>query len=988
MKIQKSLIGKNYIYQSKEKGQPYSTAEEVTASWNNVVSLNSCGEKLRVAQRGALFSIKAHWTVSSEPATIVMPTGTGKTETMIATVVSEMIHRTLIIVPSDLLRKQTAEKFFKFGILQEVGVIEKSAIRPVVAVLKKTPSSVDELKQLLDKSNVIITTMSLLKYFDDSYLELFSQTIDALIVDEAHHIAAKNWATVKYKLRKLKCLQFTATPFRNDGKKVDGKIIYNFPLSKAQEQGFFQKINFQPLMEFDDRKSDMSIAVAAVNQLDKDLKNGYNHVILVRAKDKKSADRLYCDIYDKYFKKYNPVLIHSGLPKKEKEKNMLALKNGKSKIVVCVDMFGEGIDVPNLKIAAIHDKYKSLPITLQFVGRFARTSEGLGDATIITNIADDELSESLAELYSQDSDWNMMLNILSDQEIGKEISLQNLAQGFDISSIGGISIEQLKPKVSMIAYHTDCDSWNVSNLCRHFDADNSFITINNDKKIIAIVEKVDSNIEWSSFRGVQDTNWHLHLIYWNQSIKTFFVNSTVKGVSDLLAGCLFNKYEKIQGEMVFRCLNNINRLMLGTVGLKSAIDGPIRYKMFAGVDIGEGIAQSQKETSTKSNLFGSGYDGKGKVSIGCSYKGTIWSKWVDNIEYWANWCDDIAIKLNDKSIDTDKIFEGALIPEIVHEMPDSVPYSIEWPYDMDLLNDNSVILNCGGNEISIYEAGLSLIDSTDSAVVSFSVCVGNKSTQYDFFMKDKEYCFVKKNGLDVKIKYKRQEILLEDFFKEYPPRIKFANQSILEGNYLVKITLSPPNFDYADLIKWDWNGTDISKESQGYSHDSQSIQYKVIQNMISSNKYSVIFDDDSAGEVADVICIEELPKKIIIHFIHCKFSHEAFPGARINDLYEVCGQAEKSVKWCQEPTEIIERMIKRETKRTASGKPSRFEVGDLYELRKIRNKMRLCPTKFEMSIVQPGVDGSAITDDMKRLLNCTKSYLKDTYSIDFKVICS
>jgi len=51
---------------------------------------------LRSAQLGALFSIKSHWTVSDEPATIVMPTGTGKTETMIATVVSEKIKQMLI----------------------------------------------------------------------------------------------------------------------------------------------------------------------------------------------------------------------------------------------------------------------------------------------------------------------------------------------------------------------------------------------------------------------------------------------------------------------------------------------------------------------------------------------------------------------------------------------------------------------------------------------------------------------------------------------------------------------------------------------------------------------------------------------------------------------------------------------------------------------------------------------------------------------------
>ena len=40
--------------------------------------------------------------------------------------------------------------------------------------------------------------------------------------------------------------------------------------------------------------------------------------------------------------------------------------------MVCVDMLGEGFDLPALKVAAIHDPHKSLGVTLQFVGRFAR----------------------------------------------------------------------------------------------------------------------------------------------------------------------------------------------------------------------------------------------------------------------------------------------------------------------------------------------------------------------------------------------------------------------------------------------------------------------------------------------------------------------------------------------------------------------------------------------------------------------------------------
>lgn len=115
-------------------------------------------------------------------------------------------------------------------------------------------------------------------------------------------------------------------------------------------------------------------------------------------------------------------------------------------------MFGEGIDIPNLKIAAIHDKYQSLPITLQFVGRFARTKSGLGDASVITNIANETLKESLSELYSQDSDWNSLLADMSEQAIGREVTLQELEKGFRGSGIDGISIKQLLPKVSMQAF--------------------------------------------------------------------------------------------------------------------------------------------------------------------------------------------------------------------------------------------------------------------------------------------------------------------------------------------------------------------------------------------------------------------------------------------------------------------------------------------------------------------------------------------------------
>lgn len=96
----------------------------------------------------------------------------------------------------------------------------------------------------------------------------------------------------------------------------------------------------------------------------------------------------------------NPVVVYSNSANfKEAYQKIL---NKVAKIIVCVDMLGEGFDLPELKIAAFHDIRKSLPITLQLAGRFTRTKfdEQLGDASFIANIADIEVKNELAGLVT------------------------------------------------------------------------------------------------------------------------------------------------------------------------------------------------------------------------------------------------------------------------------------------------------------------------------------------------------------------------------------------------------------------------------------------------------------------------------------------------------------------------------------------------------------------------------------------------------------
>ena len=56
--------------------------------------------------------------------------------------------------------------------------------------------------------------------------------------------------------------------------------------------------------------------------------------------------------------------------------------------------------------------------------------------------------------------------------------------GFNLEQLSEISIKQLIPKVSMIAYTTDITEWNIDNWKKIFNEELSVISVNEEKKHI------------------------------------------------------------------------------------------------------------------------------------------------------------------------------------------------------------------------------------------------------------------------------------------------------------------------------------------------------------------------------------------------------------------------------------------------------------------------------------------------------------------------
>lgn len=943
---------------------------------------------LRHPQVGALYAALAHWKASEEPATIVMPTGTGKTETMLTVFAHQRCERLLVIVPSDALRTQIGQKFLSMGLLGQLGILDPDALYPIAGRLTKSLKTIEQVNEVVLPCNVVVTTMDILHRCAEPALQRMVDLCSHVFIDEAHHISAPTWNEVKQAFSIRRILQFTATPFRNDRKHVDGKIIFNYPLAKAQQEDYFKPIRFQHIWEFNPEAADKEIARIAVDTLKEDAGNNFDHLIMARTK---SVDRAL-DVV-KYYQAYpglNPVVIYSGLPEKTKKERIKDLRAGRSKVVVCVNMLGEGFDLPELKIAAIHDAHKSLAITLQFTGRFTRFKRTLGDAMVIVNLADAEVQAEIRELFAEDADWNVLLRQLSGGSTSQQENLSEFFQGFEPLP-KFYSLQNVTPKMSTVVYATPAETWRLAGLKEFFNPDQLLDppSINAQRNVIAVVTKQSESVEWGTTRELRDTVWDLYLLYWNEEQRLLYINSTVRGtMHEELAKALFG--EKVQlkrGNEVFRILHGINRLALTNLGLSHIIGGAVRFTMHMGSDVFQGLSQANQSGKGKSNTFGYGYRDATQVTAGCSVKGKIWAyRTAGTVLQWVEWCNHIGSKILDDTINVEDIFKHLVKSEPLDKRPAAVPLGIEWSIGVLARPEHTIEFTINGASFPLYEVGLRILTLDDHSPIQFELFNETQRATYEMVFVDGQASYQPISG-SVSVLSGRKTYSLTEWLKKEPPTIFFHDRSMIQYNSVLKIDHNYVPFDSGKIHAWDWTGTNIKLESQGPERGTNTIQFRVIQEL-KKQGFDIIFDDDDSYEAADVVAIQVMADKIRIELYHCKFSQEVAPGARIKDLYEVCGQAQKSVHWYSNPVQLFKHLQLRDGKRTGRGLSSRFDIGTPAKLKEIERRAQALPVEMVIHVVQPGLSKKGVSTEQLDLLAVTELYLMETYQIRFGVICS
>ncbi|WP_081862743.1 DEAD/DEAH box helicase family protein [Chromobacterium haemolyticum] len=184
----------------------------------------------RKPQRAAAFAVFSHLDSDpAVPATVVMPTGTGKTDTIFSIVIAGLFPRTLLIVPSDALRSQIGHRFATLERLRAINAITPDILSPIVHRIDGRDAAMN-LDSIVG-ANVTIATPAALAQLNDDELKYFTTNYTHLIFDEAHHEAAVTWGRISKAFSPKPTVCFTATPFRLDQQRLNGKIIFNYSLS-------------------------------------------------------------------------------------------------------------------------------------------------------------------------------------------------------------------------------------------------------------------------------------------------------------------------------------------------------------------------------------------------------------------------------------------------------------------------------------------------------------------------------------------------------------------------------------------------------------------------------------------------------------------------------------------------------------------------------------------------------------------------------------
>lgn len=415
---------------------------------------------------------------SVRDAVIILPTGAGKTGVIGLVPYGIAKGRVLVITPQLVIKDHVFESLDPSepdNFWMERGVFKNYADLPIVNEYDN-----DINQEELENSNIVILNVHKLSArFRNSLLKRVSPDFfDMIIIDEAHHSPAETWQNALNYFKNAKVIKVTGTPFRADRKPIEGRIITEYRLGRAMQQGIVKSLeNFRLLPEKiyltvdndhsikytleeirsqgikDENFIARSVALSKeCNEqiIDESIKalntkrtgSSVPHKIIAVACSIEHGEALE-EMYKN--KGLRAVLIHSDLDKKVRNELFTDIENNRCDVVIHVAMLGEGYDHKYLSIAAIFRPFKSLAPYSQFIGRILRQIDESQISKPSDNIgiviAHRDLGlDSLWKEYQKELKISEVINKVKEQEKQERSLVRDLTNTYN-KDTAGIEIE-------------------------------------------------------------------------------------------------------------------------------------------------------------------------------------------------------------------------------------------------------------------------------------------------------------------------------------------------------------------------------------------------------------------------------------------------------------------------------------------------------------------------------------------------------------------
>ncbi|MBZ6288440.1 hypothetical protein [Streptomyces olivaceus] len=605
----------------------------------------------------------------------------------------------------------------------------------------------------------------------------------------------------------------------------------------------------------------------------------------------------------------------------------------------------------------------------------------------------------LRRLLREDADWNHLLRDLTDRATlaAEETS------AFDTTFTGApedVAVSVLEPKMSAVAYRAATAEWKPEAalaLCKGNERvlDDAMALGGDDSPVAWYVIERRTPGRWGAPQELEQVVYELIMLYFDTTRRLLYIHGSEKSSTykDLAEAVLGEDCELINGKRTFRVLARLDRLVPTNVGLKDTRDYFTRFSLHVGSDVSQGFTTAQEHKS-QTHIATSGFDDGDSVSISAAHSGRFWSPTTaPSLKAWTNGCVQQGTKLLDSTINLEQIFDGFIIPEDITARPPYAVLGVQWPWQVSIGSRDRYTLTYDNVRYALTDVDFEVDDCSPTGPFLFSLTppAGRVAYQADYDAKGLVFRPREQDAVIVGSGPTAEPQPLEEWLNTHRPDLFLEGDRLIddEGRLIAPRYTRRP-YDPSLLTPLDWRDVDLSKESQKAERLTDSIQYYMSARLQAAGSFDVLLDDDGSGGAADLAGLRVDGLYLDVTLVHCRYSHKPAPGTRVEDLYEVCGQAMRSAKWRRgNALPLVDHLRSRAMRYTQrNGGISPYEVGGSKALFAIRDQARLLRPRFHTVIVQPGLQASKATNEQLLLLAGAEKFVRDTSAGDFTVYCS